>query len=239
MTAAIAVGRALDAGVTVGYRDPRSGCDVVVTTPDRDPGRWQEYLEGAERHYRSHRVEAALDLDRIRDGRSTSLLFVMLAEDGGTVGGIRVQGPYTTSRQPHAMIEWAGNPGRSALEMALARMVPEGLVELKAAWVADDRPARRDLAACLSRTPIHAAALLGARYAMGTAAAHSVRGWTAAGGVVDPNVPPVAYPDDRYRTHLVWWDRTALADTLTDAERHAVDDESAQLLAPVLPRQAR
>ena len=79
--------------------------------------------------------------------------------------------------------------------------------------------------------------VLGARYGMGTAAAYSVPGWQATGGVVAADVPPVAYPDERYRTSLVWWDRWEPATSMTEGARQAVADEAAQLSAPMVPTQ--
>lgn len=239
MTAAVTLGDTLGVRTRrLGYRDPASSHEVVITTPSADPQLWQEYLAGAQRSYRAHGVERALDLEQIRDGRTSSLLFVVHSAEGETIGGIRTQGPYTSVEQAHAVVEWEGDPGQAAVRSTLEWMLPDGVVEVKAAWVADDHPARRELVACLSRTPIHAATMLGARYAVGTAAAHSLLGWARAGAVTAPDVPPVAYPDERFRTRLAFFDLTALSPTLTERQRRALDDEDAQLRAPLVPRQA-
>ena len=238
MTAAVALDGRFGPGVRRwGYRDPVSGYGVLVTTPDADPQRWREYLAGALRSYRAYGVETVLDFEQMRDGRTSSLLFVVLSDEGETVGGIRVQGPYTDAEESHAVAEWEGTPGQAAVRSMIEQRLQDGVVEMKAAWVADGWPARRELVACLSRTPIHAAAMLGARYAMGTAAEHSVAGWVSAGAVV-ADVPPVAYPDERYRTSLVWIDREAFSGSLTSNGRRIVDEEAAQLRAPVVPAQA-
>ena len=238
MTAAVIVGRALDAGTAVGYHDPWSGHDVLVTTPAGDPRRWEEFLAGAEQSYRTYGVEHALHLEGIRDGRSTALLFVMLSPEGEVVGGIRTQGPYTSVDESHAVHEWAGDPREGVVRSMIERRLPFGVVEMKGAWLRPGVPSRRHLVACLARTPIHAAALLGARYTTGTAAAHTVSAWVTAGGRVAHEVSPVSYPDERYSTSLMWFDRTDLALEVDGPERIALDAETAQLQAPVLPSQA-
>ena len=42
----------------LGYRDPGSGCLIVVTTPSAEPKLWQDYLAGAQRSYRAFGVGA-------------------------------------------------------------------------------------------------------------------------------------------------------------------------------------
>lgn len=237
MTAAVTVNGAWDVRARrLGYRDAGSGHEVVVTTPSADPQLWQDYLAGAQRSYRLHGVEHALDFDQMQDGRSSSLLFVVLSSDGEVIGGIRSQGPYTSADQSHAIVEWEGAPGQAVVRAMIEQRLPEGVVEMKTAWVDGDQPARREVFTCLARTPIHAAMVLGARHVMGTAAVHSMAGWVAAGGVV-ADVPAVAYPDERYRTSLAWIDRTTLGASLGGRVRRALDEEVAQLLAPVLPAQ--
>ena len=67
------------------YRDAASGCRVLVSPPGAAWDRWQEYLAGAWRNYRRHGVESVLDLDDVRDGRSSSLFFTVLDDDGVVV----------------------------------------------------------------------------------------------------------------------------------------------------------
>ena len=65
--------------------------------------------------------------------------------------------------------------------------------------------------------------------ALGTVAAHAVRCWQTTGGVVSRTVTPVAYPDDRYRTAAMWWDRDTYADHTASEQLARLIDESAQL----------
>ena len=90
---------------------------------------------------------------------------------------------------------------------------------------------RTELTAGLARIFVHSINLMGVRYAFGTVATHAVKRWQTTGGVVSANVSPVAYPDNRYRTVLMWWDRETFADLAAVEQLPAIMDESAQLTA--------
>ncbi len=61
------------------YPIPNSDYTMVTAVPFEDPELWADYLNGAVRSYRKFGVEEALELDEIRDGRSTSLFLVVVA----------------------------------------------------------------------------------------------------------------------------------------------------------------
>ena len=42
---------------------------------------------------------------------------------------------------------------------------------------------------------------------MATAAAHVLNRWRSSGGVVTAGIPAAPYPDERYQTKMMWWDR--------------------------------
>ena len=75
------------------FVEHRSGLRIELHHPLESPGRWIDYLDGAESRYRAHGVESALDRPRLEDGRSTSLFFVAIDDDDRVVGGIRCHGP--------------------------------------------------------------------------------------------------------------------------------------------------
>jgi hypothetical protein len=214
------------------YRTPSSACEIVVTTPAAAPHLWEEYLDGALATYGAHGVASALDLDQIRDGESTSLFFVAFAPDGRAVGGMRSQGPYTAADQAHAVGEWEGNPDQPTVRAMVDDRLPFGVVESKTAWVTREFAGRRELVSCLSRAPLHASMLLGARYALGTSAAHTIPMWTSSGAVAATGLSSVGYPTADYRTVVLWWDRWGLPGTLAEGEKRAIDDEMAQLVGP-------
>ncbi|WP_127781904.1 hypothetical protein [Rhodococcus sp. X156] len=189
------------------YVDAATGCRFTALTPDGAPDTWQEYLAGAVDNYRKFGVQSAIDLDSVRDGRSTSMFFAITSPAGELAGGVRVQGPYTSPAQSHALTEWAGQPGYQQIHEMVASRLPEGVIELKTAWVSDRVASRSALTAALSRTVIHALGLLDVRHAHATAAGYVLDRWSTCGGVIADDVPAVPYPDDRYETKLMWFDR--------------------------------
>lgn len=216
-------------GPGLGYHDHGSGCWVGVWSPAEEPELWREYLDGAWRSYTKHGVTSVLNLDQVADGRSTSLFFTALDPGGRVVAGMRSQGPYSHPDQAHAVQEWSGSPEQPRVAEMIAERLPFGVVETKTGWVADDAEARPELVGCLSRAPLHAAMLSGTRFALGTSAVHTLAMWASTGGVVADELTPVPYPDDRYRTSVLWWDRLAWADTAAPGQAVAVVAEAAEL----------
>lgn len=208
------------------YSDAASGHHLVLARPAAQPALWQAYLDGARHSYRQHGVESAIEYASVRDGRSTSLFVVAMDDEGRVVGGLRVQGRLGHADQAHALREWAGRPGSLAMHHQIAQRLPSGVIEVKAVWVDHDVEHRTALTAALARAFVHSMDVLQARFALCTAAAHAVTRWQTSGGVVATDVPPVAYPDERYRTLLMWWDRTRIADLVATAQYEALTAES-------------
>jgi hypothetical protein len=216
--------------------DPVSGRLLVLARPTAQPDLWAAYLGGARQSYRLHGVESAVDYDRIRDGLSTSLFVAAVAHDGRVVGGLRVQGPYTHVEQTYALQEWAGRAGTTELRRQVGRRLRAGVIEVKAVWVDRDANRHDALTAVLARMFVHLLTLMDVRYALCTAAEHAVPRWQSSGGVVSTQVPAVAYPDERYRTLLMWWDRHNAFQRMAGRQAGAVVRESAQLRRPVTVR---
>lgn len=218
-------------GPVVGeYFESLSGRRFVVATPAAQPALWAAYLEGARRSYRSHGVESAIEYGEVRDGHTTALFATATDDDGAVVGGLRVQPRLIRVDQAHALREWAGRPGTAELSGQIAHRLPSGVIEVKAVWVEHDTDHKVHLTAALARVFVHMMDLLQVRYALCTAAAHAVTRWQTSGGVVSAEVPAVAYPDERYRTKVMWWDRTRVTDLLARDQFTALTRESDQLL---------
>lgn len=208
------------------YFDPISGRHFIFAEPSARPDLWNAYLDGARRSYRQHGVEAAIEYSEVRDGRSTALFVVSVDDAGRVVGGLRVQGRLGGPDQAHAMREWAGRPGTAEMRAQIAHRLPAGVIEVKAVWVDHDTDHRPALIAALARVFVHVMDVLDVRYALCTAAEHAVPRWQTSGGVVAPDVAAVAYPDERYRTVLMWWDRGRIADLITADQYTALTRES-------------
>jgi hypothetical protein len=190
--------------------DSDAECTLVLAQPSADPDLWTEYLEGARRSYRAHGVERALDFDAVRNGADTVLFFAALDETGQMVAGVRAKGPLRSADESHAVLEWAGQPSLEAVRKMITDRLPFGVLEMKAAWVTDDPARNRCLTKTLARTGFWAMALLDIQFCLATSAAHVLDRWRSSGGVV-ASIPATPYPDERYRTKMMWWDRRTFA----------------------------
>ena len=220
----------LDAASVDGFRlrealswhDPDIDCTLVVSQPSTDRGLWTEYGAGARRSYRKHGVECALDVDALRTGGDTVMFFAVMDRAGTMVAGVRGIGPLRSADDSHAVVEWAGQPGQQAVRDMINDRVPLGVVELKSAWVTDDPDQDRCLTTALARSPAHVTALFDIQFCMATAAAYVLNRWRSGGGVV-ASIPAAPYPDERYQTKMMWWDRR-------DFVNHAEPEQVAKIL---------
>lgn len=210
-------------GASMSWWDADAECTLVMSRPSDDEALWLEYLVGAERSYRRHGVSVALDVDAIRRADDTTLFWAVLDSTGRVVGGVRAIGPLTSPDDSHAVVEWSGQPSLPVVRKMIADRVPFGIVEMKSAWVTDDPDRNRQLTKPLARSGSHAMALLGIQFCMATSAAHVLERWRSSGGVVAP-IHSTPYPDERYHTKMMWWDRLTFAN-------HAEHDQIAKILA--------
>lgn len=187
-----------------------SGAIMLVGTPAAMPRLWRDYIEASLTEYTDRGVEAALEYHDIRDGASSRLFCVVLDSQGGVIGGLRVQGPYRNPRESHAIREWDGQLGRQDLIAAIGHRIPEGVVEVKSAFVEPTSPQARAAAGMLARLPMIVMELTGCRHVLATAADYVLERWASGGGRVNPMIPATPYPDDRYRTRVMFWDRENL-----------------------------
>ncbi|TQF73958.1 hypothetical protein FK531_04600 [Rhodococcus spelaei] len=187
--------------------DPRSQCRFVAARPAAEPALWSEYLAGAQLGYHKYGAEKALEYEATCDGSSTALFFVAISSDGSVIGGLRAQGPYSSAEQAHAIVEWAAHPGAKAVRTMISDRLPFGVVEMKAAWVADHASHRRELLRSLAGIGYCTLEMLDVQFLLATAAEHVLQLWVSSGGEVAEHIPATPYPDERYRTRMMWWDR--------------------------------
>lgn len=200
------------------WHDPDIDCTLVVSQPSVDPDLWSEYARGAKRSYRKHGVESALDGDALRTGADTIMFLVAIAGNGKMVAGVRAKGPLRSADDSHAVAEWAGQPAQQAVRDMINDRVQFGVLEMKSAWVTDDPDQNRCLTAALARSGFHMMALLDVQFCMATAAAYVLNRWRSSGGIV-AGIPAAPYPDERYQTKMMWWNRR---DFVKYAEREQV-----------------
>jgi hypothetical protein len=218
---------ALDARIS--WFDSDTRCTMVVSTPSADPTVWADYVDGALRSYHRHGIERALDIDSLLDVSTTQLFHAAVNEDGKVVGGLRAKGPLESAEQSHAIIEWAGRPGLDTVRKMITDRLPFGVVEMKTAWMSDDAGRSRSLSNTLARTPFPTMALLDAQFVVATAGVHVLNRWRTSGGVVAAKVPATPYPDDRYRTKMMWWDRSTFTSHADPAQVSKIFSELATL----------
>jgi hypothetical protein len=191
----------------ISWFDSDTSCAVVVSTPSVDPELWSDFVDGAARSYHRHGIERALDMDSLLDESNTQLFHALMNDAGTIMGGIRAKGPLESAEESHAIVEWHDRPGLRTVRKMLTDRLPFGIVEMKTAWMSDDPGRSRALASTLARTPFTAMALLDAQFVVATAGSHVLNRWRTSGGVVASKIPATPYPDDRYRTKMMWWDR--------------------------------
>ena len=216
-----------------GWRDEVTGCWVAASTPEAEPGLWDQYLEGAFRSYRRHGLEWVLDLDAVRDGSDTTMFFAAVDPKGRVVGGTRIVGPLQAPEESHALEEWNGSPGRAVLRHMIANRIPFGVVEVKSAWTNSRDYSSRALSRVLARGALPTMTLLGVQFIMATAAAHVLEQWASSGGVVASRIPAAAYPTEDYCTKVMWWDRRTIATHAEPEQYKLMCAENSEILGRI------
>ncbi|WP_299564888.1 hypothetical protein [uncultured Mycolicibacterium sp.] len=209
----------------ISWWDADAQCTLVMSQPALDHELWHDYLRGAERSYRKYGVEDALELDDIADGHDTVAFWAAIDRDGNLIGGVRAKGPLRDADDSHAVVEWAGQPGEDMVRKMINDRAPFGVLEMKAAWVTNDRERSPLVTKMLARSGFHAMALFGFQFCMATSAPHVLDRWRSSGGVVAP-IPATPYPDERYLTKMMWWDRR-------DFINHAEPEQVSKILTEI------
>jgi len=196
---------------SINWFDSDTDCTVAISQPDTDPELWHDYLDAAQQSYRAHGVEDVVNAPAIRDGHDTALFWTVSDRRGRLVGGVRAKGPLRGADDSHAVVEWAGRPGLRLVRKMIDDRAPFGIVEMKTAWVCDERSRAHAVTDLLARTGFHVMTLMEVQFIMATAAQHVLELWKSGGGSVAA-IPATPYPDQRYRTKMMWWDRRKLAE---------------------------
>jgi hypothetical protein len=210
------------------WRDTNIDCTIVVTQPSTEPELWSEFVAGAYRSYSKRGVESALDIDAMRTGSDTAMFFAVLDDDGRILAGLRAKGPLRSAEESHALIEWAGRPGQQAVRDMITTRVPFGVLEMKSGWVSEDADRDLDLTTPLARSPFHMMTLIDVQFCMATAASYVLNRWRSSGGVV-AGIPATPYPDERYQTKMIWWNRRDFVTHAEPAQVAKILTETSQL----------
>ena len=220
------------------FIDPVSGLWFVADSPASNADAWTAYLDGAAGAYRSYGVESVLDRPALEDGGSVSLFWRGVTLDGEVVAGIRCHGPIDEGSEVFAFTELAGHPRLDEFRWVVWARRQLGVVEMKGAWVSVTRSQTEGLSAALARCCIHSMDWFRARYALCTSSSHSLRAWASTGCRAMDGYEPVPYPDDRYSTVPMWWDRHRSAGRATGKQARLLATEAEQLLHSSLTTRA-
>lgn len=201
-----AAGDGVSLGQGFSWRDPDIDCTLVISHPSADPALWSAYSSGTYRSFRTHGVESALDMEALRSGADTIMFFAVVDDDGEVLGGLRAKGPLRYADDSHAVVEWAGHPGQQAVRNTITDRIPFRVLELKSGWATDDPRRNRLVTDALARSGLHMLVILDAQFCMATAATFALNGWRSSGGLV-ADIPATPYPDERYRTRMIWLNR--------------------------------
>lgn len=187
--------------------DPQAETAMVMARPDSEPALFARYFRGAVASYARFGVSDAIDTDFGSFAADTAVFWALTDLDGQIVGGVRAKGPLRCAEDSHALVEWAGQPGQQSVRDLIDERVPAGVLELKSAWLADaDSSTKRHRSRMIARCGMQAMAGLGVDHCMATSAEHVLAQWCSSGAVLAP-IPATPYPDGRYSTKMLWWDR--------------------------------
>src|SRR5581483_9904187 len=156
--------------------------------------------------------------------------FAAVDEQGTMVAGVRAKGPLNSADDSHAMVEWRGRDGHDSVRKMITDRVPYGILEMKSAWVSDRADQNSSLTRAIARSGFHMMALLDVQFCMATAGSYVLNHWRSSGGVLAP-VPAVPYPDERYDTKMMWWDRTTFTRTAEPEQAALIWRETRDILS--------
>lgn len=234
-TTDVAPARTAFAAVTrIALWDSLAECSMVMATPSAEPELFAKYHRGAVASYARFGVSDAVDPDPAGCAADTALFWALTDIEGTVVGGVRAKGPLRSPDEAHATVEWAGQPGEAQVRAMLAERIPDGVLEIKTAWLAKNSATGRHRTKMIARCMFHAMAVSDVQSCMATSAAHILDQWGSSGGVIAP-IPPTPYPDERYETAMMWWDRSTFAEHGEPDQVEAVVREMAHLRRAVTP----
>ncbi len=210
------------------FIDEASGVRFEGHHPLERPDLWRRYLDDAEGKYRSFGFESTLRRRDLEEGRGVPLFFVGFAPDGEAVAGLRFHGPLEDRWGAALMDELCTLPEIDEIGELIDREARMGVVEAKGGWARGASVLGVRMVATISRMMTHAAVWLGAERTIAAVSDKLIPvGKVAGGEVLSRNW--VAFPDERYRTYAVTWQRGRSYDLADEENRRALRREAEQL----------
>ena len=210
------------------FVDQDSGVRFEGHHPLERPDLWKIYLNEAEGKYRSHGFEGTLRRQELQDGAGVPLFFLGFNTEGEPVAGVRFHGPLEGSHQAFLIEEMASSPEIEDIRSMIDREIRLGALEVKGAWSKGAAVTGVRLIAAITRCGTHAMNWLGAEFAIAAVSDTLIEVGTPAGGRM-VGTASVPYPDERYRTVCVSWDRARSYELCTPPHQKALRREAEEL----------
>ena len=228
------------------FVDSASGVRFEGHHPHERPDLWKLYLHEAEGRYRNFGFEGKLHLQELDEGTGVSLFFVGFDPEGNAVAGVRCHGPLDSRHEAFVMQEMGGSPEIDMLGRTIDDEVPLGVVEIKGAWSKGEATTGHRLIEAIARCATHSMNWLGAEHAIAAISDTLLFAGTASGGRMLGEAA-VPFPDERYRTVALSWQRSRTLELATPEGRQALRREGEQLsrnpdhhrAGPLTPEAAR
>ena len=210
------------------FIDEASGVRFEGHHPFERPDLWQRYLEDAEGKYRSFGFEGTLRRRELDEGQGVPLFFVGFAPDGEPVAGLRFHGPLENRWGAALIEEMADLPELDEIGTLIDNEARFGIIEAKGGWAKGEAVLGVRLVATISRIMTHAAVWLGAERTIAAVSDLLIPvGKVAGGEVLSRNHVP--FPDERYRTYAVTWQRSRSYNLADEVNQRALRLEAEQL----------
>ncbi len=152
----------------------------------------------------------------------------VVSDSGHVMGGYRAIA-LRSADDSHAVEEWAGQPGQPDVRQMIAERVPYGVLEMKTGWVTDAAGRNPLLTSALARSCFYMMVILDFQYTMCTAATPVLNSWRSSGSVVAP-VPATPYPNEHFRTKMMWWNRRDFVSHALPGQLTKIVSETRELL---------
>ncbi len=209
--------------------DQESGVRFEGHHPLERPDLWKVYLNEAEGIFRSRGFEGTLRRLELEEGNGVPLFILGFDPDGNAVAGVRFHGPLEGSHQAAIIEEMASSPEIGIIHDLIEREIRLGAVEIKGAWSKGAAVVGARLLTAISRSVTHGMNWLGAEFAI-AAVSDTLMPVGDVTGALQVGTQWVPFPDERYRTVAVSWNRGRTYELATPVNQKAYRREAEQLL---------
>jgi molybdopterin/thiamine biosynthesis adenylyltransferase/nitroreductase len=164
----------------------------------------------------------------LEEGNDVSLFLLGFDPEGNAVAGVRFHGPLEGAHQAAIIEEMASSPEIGVIHDLIEQEIRLGAVEVKGAWSKGAAVVGSRLLTAISRSVTHGLNWLGAEFAIAAVSDTLMPVGTVTGGV-QVGTHWVPFPDERYRTIAISWQRGRTYELATPENQQAYRREAEQL----------